>query len=63
MIWEGDMDFWQPAEQPAVMIVGPTRSGGTTIMTKGCSKGCQKFISPESNHVITIITTSLIFTP
>ena len=58
MIWEGDMDFWQPAEQPEVMIVGPTRSGGTTIMTEGCSKGCQKYMSPESNHVITIITTS-----
>ena len=60
MIWEGDINFWQPAEQPAVIIVGPTRSGGLTIMTKGCYKGCQKFIWPEPNHVITIITTSLI---
>ena len=58
MIWEGDMVFWQPAEQPAVIIVGPRRSRGPTIMTKGCSKGCQKTMSPESNHVITIITTS-----
>ena len=48
MIWEGDMDFWRPAEKPEVMIV----------MTKGFTKGCQKFMSPESNHVITIITTS-----
>ena len=61
MIWEGDMDFWQPAEQPEVMIVGPTRRGGATIMTEGCSKGCQKSMSPESNHVITIITTSPLF--
>ena len=27
-------------------------------MTEGCSKGRQKSRSPESNHVITIITTS-----
>ena len=27
-------------------------------MTEGFSKGRQKTISPESNHVITIITTS-----
>ena len=57
MIWEGDMDFWQPAEQPEVMIVGPTRSGGPTIMNEGCSKGCQKSMPHETNHVITIITT------
>ena len=52
MIWEGD-----------VMIVGPTRSGGPTIMTEGFSKGRQKTISPESNHVITIITTSPLYPP
>ena len=28
-------------------------------MTEGCSKGRQKSRSPESDHVITIITTSL----
>ena len=39
------------------MIVGPTRSGGPTIMTEGFSKGCQNLISPDSNQVITIITT------
>ena len=26
MTWKGDIDFWQPAEQPAVTIVGPTRT-------------------------------------
>ena len=52
-----DRDFWQPAEPPEVMIVGPTRSGGPTIMIEGGSKGCQKSRSPEMNHVITIITT------
>ena len=58
MIWEGVMEFWRPAERPAVMIVGPTRSGGPTIMTKGRSKGRQNSIGPDPNHVITIITTS-----
>ncbi len=53
------MDFSQPVERPEVLIVGPTRSGGTTIMTEGRSKGCQKSISSDPNHVITIITTSL----
>ena len=52
------MEFWRPAERPAVMIVGPTRSGGPTIMTKGRSKGRQNSIGPDPNHVITIITTS-----
>ena len=54
MIWEGDMVFWQPAEKPEVMIVGPM----PTIVTEGFSKVRQKPISPKSNHVITIITTS-----
>ena len=58
MICEGVMEFWRPAERPAVMIVGPTRSGGPTIMTKGRSKGRQNSIGPDPNHVITIITTS-----
>ena len=51
------MGFWRPAEKPEVMIVGPTRSGGPTIMTEGFSKGRQNLISPDSNQVITIITT------
>ena len=29
------------------------RSGGPTIMTEGCFKGCQKLMSRESDHVIT----------
>ena len=41
------------------MIFGPTRSEGPAIMTEGFSKGRQKAISTNSNHVITIITTSL----
>ena len=56
LIWEGNMGFWRPAEKPEVMIVGPTRSGGPTIMTKGFSKGRQIPILPDSNQVITIIT-------
>ena len=57
MIWEGDMDFWEPAEHPEVMIVGPAWCGGTTIMTEGFSKGRQNHILPDLNQVITIITT------
>ena len=56
LIWEGDMGFWRPAEKPEVMIVGPRRSRGPTIMTEGFSKGRQNLISPDSNQVITIIT-------
>ena len=43
--------------KPEVMIVGPTRSGGTTIMTEGFSKGRLNPILPDSSQVITIITT------
>ena len=43
------------------MIVGPPFRVGPTIMTAGRSAGCQKTMSPESNHVITIITTFTVF--
>ena len=39
----GYIFFWQPLEQPLV------------IMTAGCFAGCQKATSPVSNHVIVIV--------
>ena len=55
LIWEGDMGFWRPAEKPEVMIVGPTRSGGTTIMTEGRSKGCQNPYRPSQIMLLLLL--------
>ena len=43
------MDFWQPAERPEVMIVDNHDWGPF--------QGLSKIHVPDSNHVITIITT------
>ena len=43
----GYMVSWQPLEQPLVIIVSTPLRVGLTIMTAGCSAGCQKTMSPS----------------
>ena len=49
------MGYCRPAEWPAVMIVGPRRSRGPTIMTKGHSKGRQFPISPSQIMLLLLL--------